>query len=186
MILTFEKALELTDTISTRAAYQIEALRGLWLAVTSIPPGSVIVEIGLEYGRSSSLLLQVAKEMNHSYIGIDPFIAEPILFGPPQIHQWVGMAQGVGHPYTVCVMESLHARFNAPIGLLHIDGCHEGEPLKTDISMCLLVQERGYVVLHDYDGPVTPEVKMVADDWLKDWERIGVYDTCAVFRRPGV
>ena len=191
MILTFKKALELTDTISTRAAYQIDALKGLWLAASALPRRALIVEIGLQYGRSSSLLLQVARERDLRYVGIDPFNeGTPLPDKGEPLPRWLEMAAKVGHPFTLCVGTSQDYaghRGGQDIGLLHIDGDHDENSVTQDLCWWIArLMTDAVICFHDYDGPVTPGVKIVADSFCKMeyWERVGVYGTLAVFRKP--
>jgi len=59
-MLTFDKVMKLTRTISSPAAFEDPECELYWTALSSLPDGSTIVEVGLQYGRSSSIALQVA------------------------------------------------------------------------------------------------------------------------------
>lgn len=188
--MTFEQALELTDSIGGRAAYEIEALRGLWTALSLLKPYSAIIEVGCEYGRSTSLIMQAARERQHRVILIDPFIgADPAGVSMTDVKAYqslTGMLWRIGYPFT------LHAcRFSAAVELperldmVHIDGDHRWLGIKRDCELLLpRLRHGGIAVWHDYGHDSLPDVKPVVDEFTKSWEVTGTWHTCRVMRKP--
>jgi len=181
--LTFELALELTDTIGGRAAYEIEALRGLWTALSLLESMSTIVEVGCEYGRSTSLIAQVAKEQRHRLILVDPFVDKTS--GP----RLMEMLLNVGYPFSLYCMSTLDAGL---LGLLpyeldfvHVDGDHSTDGIQVDCAWLLpRLNSGGVAVFHDYGHDSLPDVKPVVDEFTRGWEVIGTWHTCHVLRKP--
>src|SRR5213592_1107799 len=71
--MTFDEVMTFTRTVSSADAFRDEECRRYYEILDSLDPGSLIVEVGLEFGRSSSVALQVAKAKQLRYRGIDPF-----------------------------------------------------------------------------------------------------------------
>lgn len=180
---TFEQAIELTDKVGGRTAYEIEALRGLWTALTLLRPDSNIIEVGCEYGRSTSLLAQAAKNYGHKLTLVDPFTDAKSIEG------LVRVLRGIGHPFVLCVMTTQEAdligAFPHTIHLAHIDGDHSRPALELDCKRILPRMPRdGIAVFHDYNHDSLPDVKPVVDEFTKGWEIIGTWHTCHVLRKP--
>jgi len=179
----FDEAMELTRTIGSNASYEDEALRMLWHAASGLPIGSVIVETGCEYGRSTSLLAQLAKSRSYQPLHlIDPFYTYE---GTPVL-SLVGMLFKVGAPYHLHVMTTAQAYSRLPllINLVHIDGDHTAEGVEIDCDLLLpRVIYGGYAVFHDYGLDSLPEVKPVVDRFIKSWRKVGIKGSCLVVRK---
>ena len=185
--MTFEEAFRFTANVGTYEAYTEEELRALWDAASSLTKNALIVEVGLQYGRSSSLLLQLSKVNRLQYIGIDPFDEAPQLWmlGKALPH-WITMADSVGCPYMLCVMRTQDFNMEVEPDLVHIDGDHSDGGLFTDIdSFEPKVKLRGFMVFHDYAKQGTEAVKLLVDQRLTadKWERVKLSGSCIVFRR---
>jgi len=128
-----------------------------------LDPTSVVVEIGLQFGRSSTLVAQAAKEIGFQHIGIDPFI------DPHQCQgTWLKNMEDLGHPHTLFDTYSndprVWNRLPLVVDLALVDGDHWESGWQFDIS---LLQNRishgtGRLLFHDYgvDLPrVYPPVK---------------------------
>jgi SAM-dependent methyltransferase len=189
---TFDEMMELTKTINCEGVYSNVALKGLYDAAVLAPPVGNFVEIGCEYGRSTSLIAQVAKERNQYLVCIDPFVkhlsgAEGAGVGA---HTF-GMLCKLNLPFSFLFGHSFNVPYNfGPISFLHVDGNHSVPFLRSDLDRFFpLVVDGGYIALHDYgnDGPYSKDVKTFLDD--RDtyplWERIGDFDTCLVMKRIG-
>jgi hypothetical protein len=143
--MTFNDAMQLTRTVSTAAAFSDEEAKAYYEILDSLDPGSTIVEIGLEFGRSSSIALQVAKSKKLYYHGVDPFLTSEAL------HSWIDMAYAVGGPFSLHVMNSHRWDPPQPISALLIDGDHEYEAVYQDcLDYLYLVTASGYALFHDF------------------------------------
>src|SRR6266850_7204124 len=95
--MTFDDAMILTRTVSSNAAFQDPECEAYFDILMSLPENALIVEVGLEYGRSSSIALQVAKDKKLHYVGIDPFPDDDIYA------KWLDMAERIGFDDTMAV-----------------------------------------------------------------------------------
>jgi predicted O-methyltransferase YrrM len=182
-MLTFEQAMVLTRTISSPTAYEDNECRALFDCAMSLEPGSTILEVGCEYGRSTSILAQVAREHRHQLILIDPFVDKAS--GP----RLVEMLLAVGATFTLYCMETVEMDakhpFSYPIHLLHIDGDHSAAAVARDCYDCLpWIASGGFACFHDYDRDSLPDVKTVVNHFMADgWTGIGVYGTLGIWKR---
>jgi cephalosporin hydroxylase len=182
--LTFETALDLTRSVGSNASYEDDALEMLWHAASSLPGGSAIVEIGCEYGRSTSLLVQLIKERSYQA----PHIVDPFYtYKGDAAQKFIRTMIKAGYPFHLHVMTTAQAYDSLPnrIDLVHIDGDHSTEGVTVDCRLLLpRVNRGGYAVFHDYGTESLPEVKPVVDRYTKTWTKIGKKGTCFVVRKP--
>ena len=191
MNLTFEKAMELTATVNCAGVYSDAALRGLWSAAINSPTVGNFVEIGCEYGRSTSLLAQVAKERNQYLVLIDPFVKH--LDGKPGSHaaaSVIRMLVDIDVEFCLLRGHSYKVPYDfGPIAFLHIDGNHSEAFLASDIQrFAPFLMDGGYVALHDYGNPdpYSKDVQRVVDRMMpKDCE-VELADTCKIYCGGGV
>lgn len=195
--MTFDEAMKLTRTVNCPGVYSDEALEALWRAATECPDYSAIVEIGCEWGRSTSLLAQVAKDRRMYLVLIDPFVKH--LDGTPgSLVAQSAVKMLVDLDVSFCLLRGYSHRvpYNfGPISLLHIDGNHSSGFLEADMRRFLpYVVDGGFACFHDYGNPepYTKEVKdtvdrVIAEEWASaKFEEMGLVDTCKVFRKVGI
>src|SRR5882724_13312541 len=77
MIPTFDEVMTLTSTISTYEVFQPAECEAMYDTLLLLPDGATIVEVGCDYGRSSSLIFQLAKAKNFLTIHVDPWRDHP-------------------------------------------------------------------------------------------------------------
>jgi len=183
--MTFDQVMTLTRTNSSPAAFEEPECKAYFDILMSLPKHSNILEIGMQFGRSSSIALQVAKERSLHYIGIDPFI------DPPEAWQgWINMARGIGYPFTWHCCES-HEAINLPgVSLVLVDGNHWEEYVRKDIAIySRLIWREGYMLFHDFGEQQLPDVYPTVDAKLvralmSHWEELPTVGCLGIFRRP--
>ena len=192
-MISFEDAMQLSRTINCEGVYSDKAMKGLYLAATSCPPVGNFVEIGMEFGRSTSLIAQVAKDRRQYFVCCDPFIrhlsgAE----GAGVAEHTIGMLVRLDLDFAFLRGFSFSAPVHkfGPIAFLHIDGNHSEPFLRGDMAAFdPFVIDGGYICFHDYgnDGLYSEHVKRILDEaeLAGRWKRIGLYDTCLVVERKG-
>jgi len=74
---TFEEVMQITQNISGCAALENPEAKGLYDCCVQVPQGGVVVEVGCQLGRSSSLITQLAKAIGFHSIHIDPYTEQP-------------------------------------------------------------------------------------------------------------
>src|SRR5229473_30084 len=77
MIPTFEEVMRLTGTISSYEVFQPAECEAMYDTLLQLPDGATVVEVGCDFGRSSSLIFPVAKAKVCLIIHIDPWIDHP-------------------------------------------------------------------------------------------------------------
>lgn len=176
-------------------------LTKLYELAVALPDNATVVEIGVLYGRSASVFFQVAQHKPLELHFIDPWVVngedaygyfhkmvnEHFLAVPFTMHNMTSVAVFHKVPEAVSFDDEVMAEFT--IDLLHVDGDHSPEGIKDDCSCWLPFTERGHAVFHDYatrneDGTLMyQQIKGTVDLYCADWEKVGVFDSQAIFRR---
>ena len=184
-MVSFEEVMALTRGVSGAEAFNERECAAYFDLATAIPPGSTIVEIGLQFGRSSSIVAQVAKDRGNTYIGVDPF-TQPPESGP----EWKALMERIGIKpilYEMKTEELPRGWCQSLIYLALIDGCHNEREIRIDCAAVLpLVPVGGHVCFHDYGRESLPEVyptvnAVMAE--LPEWHEVGIYGTLGVWKR---
>jgi len=191
---SFNELMELTRTVNCEGVYSDLALSGLYGAAVSSPNVGNFVEIGCEYGRSTSLIAQIAKERHQYLVCIDPFVRH--LSGEPGENvgsHTFGMLCKIDLNFAFLRGKSYEVPYEfGPIAFLHIDGNHSRPFIWSDFQRYAhLVVDGGHVAFHDYGdpGPYCVDVKQYVDEILaihpERWTSVGLYDTCMVIKKRG-
>ena len=69
---SFERAMEITKGVSAEAALTTTECKAFWNYLLQMPADGLFVEVGCQYGRSSSLIAQAKKDFGFRSIHIDP------------------------------------------------------------------------------------------------------------------
>lgn len=188
--MTLDGVMLLTRTVSSEATFSDAECQALYDRCMAVRKGGIVVEIGCQLGRTSSIVLQVAKERGYQSIHIDPYTQQPeYLVG------WIRMMHGIGHPFTFLCMRTEQAEdylaklCGFEIDLLLIDGDHNQPGVWTD---CLVAGDRvvsgGYMLAHDFRRPNLPDVEKALTAYIRqgdyeDWTPQQVVDSLGVWRR---
>tara|TARA_R110000868_G_scaffold167806_3_gene402272 strand:- start:1395 stop:1934 length:540 start_codon:yes stop_codon:yes gene_type:complete len=179
--MTFDEVMVLTRTISSETAFDEAECRAYFDLCNVLPEGSVVVEIGLQFGRSSSIAGQLAEANGLTYIGIDPFNEKN-----NARTRWK-LLMGTVHPsYILFEVESSYAptELMSDIDLALIDGNHSAEGVRIDCRLLKpLVKPGGHICFHDFEREPLPDVALVAREEMADWTHVGTYGTLGVFRK---
>jgi predicted O-methyltransferase YrrM len=151
---TYDEVMTLTGTVSNHHVLQLPESQAMYDAVCSLPDRSTLVEVGCDYGRSSSLFYQVAKAKNLLTIHVDPWLDEPF-----KAKMWMEVMseRAAYHPFILLRMKTQEAEqligvlTPQGIDLAYIDGCHDYPVVVEDLR---IVAERvkvgGLLLVHDY------------------------------------
>ena len=189
--LTFAEVMKLTSTISSHTAFEEAEGEKYFELLMSLPARSNIVEIGLQFGRSSSIALQVAKVHKLIYWGVDPFK------NPPDSREaWFRMVKKIDMPdYNVLVdmSQMASAWLPARTHLALIDGDHYADGVRHDIEMMApLIVPGGYLLFHDYGHESLPDVYPTVNAYMvqeamdgTQWEEEPTVGCLGVWRKKG-
>lgn len=199
MIPPFEEVMSVTSDVSSVLLLQPVEARGLYDAVAQVPKGGLVVEVGCQLGRSSSLIIQLANAIGFRSIHIDPYTDQP-----EYLKGWVEMMHRVGgrdHAFTLLCMRTEQAAWQLErllsdgVSLAYIDGDHTEAGLRVDLELVAgSVHPGGHLVVHDFGpeimddkgtvGERFPDVSRVMRQYTaKGWQEIGMYHTLGVWRR---
>jgi cephalosporin hydroxylase len=181
MTLTFDQAMQLTRTVSSNAAFEDEECKAYFDVLMTLQVGDLIVEVGLEYGRSSSIALQVARERELLYTGID--IAPKMEW----FDKLSGLAKSLGPRFQYLTEDSKDVNLAEPIAAILIDGDHSYAGVLADCSKFLPnVIDCGYAMFHDYKRESLPDVTRAVDDYMAGrarWNHIEYIGTLGVWQK---
>jgi hypothetical protein len=186
--ITFEDTQALTETVGSNASFEPEECEAYFNILSIVPIGSLVVEIGVEFGRSTSVLMQMAGHRSFRVHLIDPFLTyrDLPLQAQPQTAA-MGMITNAGYPVTLHVRRSGEAANAIPgnLGCVLIDGDHTTKGVQTDCQLYLgKVAQDGYALFHDYGRGSLPEVTSVVDGYLQlGWERVNQVGSLLIARK---
>lgn len=171
-----------TFTDSIPGSFTETSARELYRYACEVTDGGVIVEVGVDQGRSASLLMAAA-EQNHADVYLfDSW--ESVLIA--NIEKLKTMLVYFKHePFVMCAssVEAAHW-FSLPIDLIHIDANHYAPNPENDCESWLpKVKSGGVACFHDYDS-CFPDVNVAIDKHCSGWEDLGVHDGLAIRRKP--
>ena len=183
-MISFEQVMAFTSKVSSHTAFEDEECRLFYDTLVQLPDKSTVVEIGVEYGRSTSIILQVAKALAHRVILIDPFV------GAEGGSSFMHMSDKIGHPFILFKMTThqyVYQGLSFPsCNFIHIDGSHTTDELTFDCEWMLpKVEQGGYACFHDYGRHSLPEVYPVVNQFVRNdkWEEAAHKGTLLVMRR---
>lgn len=181
---SFEEAYLFTSRFSSSAAFEEPEARLYFHILSGLPKGSRVLEIGLQWGRSSSIALQVTRENDLSYAGVDPFTETD---GEEAFEAWKAMANESGAVYALHRIISDAFVITTPIDAILIDGDHSEDQVYRDCDHFLpLVVVGGYAMFHDYGRASLPEVWAAVNRYMlahQEFEYICLEGTLGVWRR---
>lgn len=181
MTVSFDDIWEYTQHVSSETAFSRAECEALYDTVQRLRPGSLVCEVGCEFGRSTSVLAQSCLGPNHWLVLIEP---RP----KPELMR---MLDDLGVIYTLHVMPTVmipEVALPDSIDLVHIDGDHSERAVAVD-CMRLLPRVRlgGYACFHDYGRDSLPDVKWTVDRYTPpaDWSLVGTHETLRILKREG-
>lgn len=176
----FEEVWEFTKDIGSEAAFSEEEARALHRICTTLSPYSTILEVGCEYGRSTSVLAQMAKALKARLYLVDPFIAKESFL------PCMRMLQKIGHPFTLFKGKTEVLPTVPPLHLLHIDGDHSTVGIGMDCFRLLPhVAIGGHACFHDCGRNSLPTVWPVVDSYTRNekWQVVETAGTLHIVTR---
>lgn len=178
-----KKELEKTDIIYSM---DMEAREVIFNLVAGLKNG-VYVEIGTAHGRTLYAAACAAKDNGTQCYGIDDL---SLLKKGDEVNM-IDMLRGL--PVKLLLVRSQDAKWDEPIDVLVIDGCHAPEPVHQDFEKYIpFVKSGGVVVIDDWSPAVFQDpnnahwgISYYGTIATEGWEEIPVAGTRAkFFRKP--
>lgn len=185
--MSVEEAIRFQRSLESPTAYSERALRFLYeQALKGIAAFPVVLEVGCEFGHSTTVLAHAVRERCAGLVCIDPFVTN-VESGPGP--KFLAAMLKLGYPFTLHVMRTRQTgtwMLPSVIGFLHVDGGHEEDEVSIDCETLLWrVAVGGRAAFHDYGHDSLPGVMKVADEFTAGdgWRAVGTVDTCHIVER---
>jgi predicted O-methyltransferase YrrM len=173
MIPTFADVMRLTSQISCHEILEPAECEAMYDTLVQLPDGATVVEVGCDYGRSSSLILQLAAAKHFLTIHVDPWHSYP-----ERAAEWMELTCETMnyHPFILLRMTTLEAADHIVqltprgIDLAFIDGSHDQKVVEWDLAIVAnRVRPGGFLTAHDYPSAGVSEAidAYVATGWTK-------------------
>lgn len=179
--MTFEEVFEFTDKIP--GSFTRVSCAKLYEYALQVPHGGLMVEVGVDQGRSASLMLQAARQNDAAVVLVDSW--ESVLIdNKAKVDALCEQFPGVR--WTTIVGTSVNAAkaIGAEIDLIHIDANHYDDNPANDCEAWLpKLRSGGIACFHDYES-CFPDVTPAVDKYTAGWEHLGNHDGLAIRRKP--
>lgn len=188
-MISFDEVMQLTRTVSSHTAFEDEECRRLYDLCMKINPGGIVVEIGCQIGRTSSIILQCAKAKGYRSVHIDPYCEDP-----SYLPRWISMMHAIDYPFTFLCMRTEQAAKQLRdiakygISMLLIDGDHSADGVRKDcVHAAQLIYPSGILCAHDFGRTSLPDVYEVLSKYTDSpkWKDLGVSGTLGVWHNIG-
>lgn len=163
-MLEFSEIYLILDRYTSVASFTKKECKAYYDQLILLPPFSNVVEIGVQYGRSTIISASVAKEHSLNLTAIDNW-SEDGEKAKAMVDKWM---KELKLSFTLLNKTSLSARidYHSPIDLLFIDGNHTYQGVTDDCMYWIpLVKLNGIVCFHDFGRESLPDVYRAFNDW---------------------
>ena len=185
----FNDIMLVTRDINPSAAIHDTEAWMIYQCCTQVPKDGLVVEVGCQMGRSSSIIIQMAQAIGFHNVHIDPYTEQPTW-----LNEWTQMAYRVGgaweHAFTLLCMRTEQADWHlskfGEIDVAFIDGDHESNSVEVDMKLVAeRIKEGGVLLAHDYACETWSGVKKAIDAYITPakWESLGLFHTVGAWRR---
>ncbi len=180
-MITFDTLWSFTKHVSYETAFHETEGRAFYDTLLTLDPGSQLVEVGIQHGRSTSILAQVARDAGHKLFLIDPMPEST--FCPMMDH--LGVAY---HLVALRTEDVPAALLPEVIDFVHIDGDHSADGITIDCLRLLpRVRRGGYACFHDYRQQSLPEVEPTVNKFVcngtGEWKQVSFTHSLLIVRR---
>lgn len=184
--MTFEDVMQFTRTVSAPDALQDAECKAMFDCLMGVQPSGLVVEVGCQLGRSSSIIAQVQKEREYHCIHIDPFTDQPS-YATGWIEMMLRAGDRENHAFCLLCMRTAQAQWLlskiGEIDLAYIDGDHEYDSVLFDLhALGDRVRRGGYLLCHDYKNLGLPGVNKAITEYITPaWHTVGVFEGLGVW-----
>lgn len=186
---TLDEIYQIVEESSHETAFNRGECEAMYDLAIKLNKDDCIVELGVQFGRSTTVLAEVQKEIGYHFMAIDNWqeeysnSAKPHVFEQATKHDWrvdfvVGDSKEEGNKYK-----------GPNISLIHVDADHSYEAVLADCQAWLSkVKVGGHVLFDDYGHDSLPGVFQAVSEYMEankeDWEFVGRYgNKLGIFKR---
>ncbi len=182
---TFDEIWAFSDTIP--GSFTRLSGEKLYEYAMQVPPKAITVEVGVDQGRSASILLAAAESTGAELILADKWesiLVDNMYKVQALTRQFSSVRSFIIHGSSAAV----GAAYAMDIDLIHIDAHHhddisDGGPNLDCQAWLPKVKSGGVACFHDYDSTFH-DVKKAVDRYTAGWENLGEWDSLAIRRKP--
>lgn len=166
------------DTNMAEAAFDKGECEAMYEYLHKLPKGANLVEIGVQFGRSATVLACVAQDLGFDLTLVDNWMEGESPEAKANIEKQI---EKYGWKVNKMWMTSVEAskKYNKKIDLVHIDANHSYDFVLEDIKVWTpKVKVGGYACFDDYGHDSLPDVYRACNDFFKDnpeWKFCGRY-----------
>lgn len=184
---TFEEVYQIVEESASAEAFNKDEAKALYEILREQQDHAVWVEIGVQFGRSTSIFAEFVKEKQASFIAIDAWGEDVSNEARNHVYEQI---KKYGWEFNMIEGKSVDiGRISTGlIDVLHIDGDHTFEGVSNDIKVWVpKVRPGGYILFDDYGHDSLPDVYKAVQQFLipqEDIVYIGRYgNKLGVFQR---
>ncbi len=180
---TFEEIWKFTDTIP--GSFTTLSGQKLHEQLLLVPEDGWIVEVGVDQGRSASLMLNVA-ELNDIFVVLVDSWESILIDNLYKVKQLASLFPLAKVDIWNLPSDRAAQKFWGEIDLIHIDANHHAPHPEEDCTLWLpKVKSGGVACFHDCgQGSTFPAVQEAVDKHTAGWEDLGTWDSLAIRRKP--
>lgn len=185
---TIDEIYNIVEESSHETAFNREEVDALHKYLQEVPEEGIVVEIGVEFGRSTSVIAEVQKERNYIFYAVDPFNVQDN--GEEAKNHVLNQIKKHNWDFNLWLKSSERGsiELNKDVDFLHIDGNHDYKAVLLDCTLWLpKLKSGGYVCFDDYGHDSLPGVFKAVKKYMSkhnDFEFIGRFgNKLGVFRK---
>lgn len=165
---SFDEIYKIVEETSHEVAFNRGECEALYDSLHKLSDKSNIVEIGVQFGRSATVILEVAKEKNFNVSLVDNWLED---MSREAREHLLSQAEKYGWKFKDYWMSSNMASklYQGKIDLIHIDGDHNYEGVLSDMTHWLpKVKSGGFALFDDYGHDSLPGVFQAVTEYFTE------------------
>jgi len=168
---------EKVEESSHETAFNYGEVEGLFNLLSSLQDRSTVLEIGVQFGRSTTVFAEVAKDKSFDLTAVDNWGEAN---GEEAHSHILSQVKKYNWKFTLLSVDSADAGEilrGKTFNLIHIDGDHSYAGVTADCKTWLpRIKKGGYACFDDYGHAGLEGVKKAVDEYIDDkWENIALY-----------
>lgn len=181
-MLNFDSLYEKVNECSSELAFSKQESYFLYQTIMDMNVGSLLIEVGIEYGRSTTIFAEVAKHNELNHIAIDNFCQDD-----GQDYKQFQLERFEKYDWYNSKLREADSADTSFMGqkkadLVLIDADHAYESVLRDARAWIpKLKKDGIILFHDYGRDTLPGVKKAIDKLSNELTCVTVVDTLGAF-----